>query len=81
VKLDVQGSEDKVIAGGKYLLQRTKILIVEISMELLYEGQPLFQDIFKILDLQGFRYKGVLKQLASPINGSVLQADVLFIRH
>jgi hypothetical protein len=80
VKIDVQGSEDKVICGGKNLLERAKILIVELSMELLYEGQPLFKDIFGMLDSQGFRYKGVLSQLTSPLDGRVLQADALFTR-
>lgn len=80
VKLDVQGSEDKVIAGGKCLMERTKILIVETSIEALYEGQALFPDIYEILKVKGFRYKGTLDQLISPIDGSVLQANSIFIR-
>jgi FkbM family methyltransferase len=80
VKLDVQGCEDKVIAGGKYLLGRTKVLIVETSMVPLYEGQPLFRDIFTILEHQGFKYSGALSQSFSSIDGSVLYADSVFVR-
>jgi FkbM family methyltransferase len=80
VKLDVQGTEDKVIAGGRRLLRRAKILIVETSMDTLYEGQPLFGDIFRLLEEQGFRYKGAISQLFSPLDGSVLQANSIFVR-
>jgi FkbM family methyltransferase len=81
VKLDVQGAEDKVIRGGEGLLQRTKVLIVETSMDSLYEGQSLFGDIFKLLEALGFKYKGALSQAFSELDGSVLYADSIFIRH
>jgi FkbM family methyltransferase len=80
VKLDVQGAEDKVIRGGRNLLQRAKVLIVETSMDSLYEEQPLFADIFKLLEGLGFRYKGALSQAFSLLDGSVLYADSIFIR-
>ena len=80
VKLDVQGAEDKVIGGGRSLIQRAKVLIVETSMDSLYEGQPLFADIFKLLDGLGLRYKGALSQAFSTLDGSVLYADSVFVR-
>ena len=80
LKLDVQGYEDKVLDGGKCLLQRTKVVIVETSMVPLYEGQPLFRDIFTILDQRGFRYNGALSQANSPRDASILYADSVFIR-
>jgi FkbM family methyltransferase len=79
IKLDVQGYEDRVIAGGMRLVQRAKILIVEISMEPLYEGQPLFREIFTTLDRLSFIYKGNLSQMSSPIDGRVLSADAVFV--
>jgi FkbM family methyltransferase len=80
IKLDVQGAEDKVIEGGKSLLQHAKVLIVETSIDSLYEGQPLFADIFKLLEGLGFRYKGALTQAFSRLDGSVLYADSIFMR-
>jgi FkbM family methyltransferase len=80
VKLDVQGYEDKVIAGGKRLLQRAKILIVETAMVPLYDRQPLFRDIFTTLDSEGFKYYGALNQSMSTSDGSVLFADSIFVR-
>ena len=80
VKLDVQGCEDRVIMGGKCLLGRTKVVIVETSTAALYDGQPLFHDIFALLDQLGFRYNGALSQAFSAIDGSVLYADSVFIK-
>jgi FkbM family methyltransferase len=81
VKLDVQGAEDKVIGGGQGLLKRAKFLIVETSVATLYDGQPLFGEILKLLESQGFTYKGVVDQAFSPLDGSVLYADSLFARN
>ena len=80
VKLDVQGCEDKAIAGGKRLLQRAKILTVETAMVPLYDRQPLFCDIFTTLDSEGFKYYGALNQSMSASDGSILFADSIFIR-
>lgn len=79
VKLDVQGFEDKVISGGLQVISQASILIVELSVELLYEGQPLFGDIYKTLVNLGFRYRGNYDQLLDPNDGKVLQIDGIFI--
>jgi FkbM family methyltransferase len=81
VKIDVQGTEDKVISGGQNLINRAKAIIIETSFQALYEGQPLFKDIFEILTNKGFRYMGNFDgQLTSPIDGSALQSDAIFIK-
>ena len=41
VKIDVQGYEDKVIAGGRGLIARAAVVIVEVNLELLFEGSQL----------------------------------------
>ena len=50
LKLDVQGFEDKVIAGGEDVVARAKIIIIEVSFQPLYEGGPLFDDIYRLLN-------------------------------
>lgn len=80
LKMDVQGYEDKVIAGGENLVSRAKALIVEVSFQKLYEGQPMFDDMYHLLKARGFAYMGHLYQVVSPANGSVLQADALFVK-
>jgi FkbM family methyltransferase len=80
VKIDVQGYEDKVIAGGARTISQARAIIIEVSFQKLYEGQPLFDDIYRLLTPTGFTFMGHLYQLLNPANGSVLQADALFIK-
>lgn len=80
LKLDVQGFEDKVIAGGEDVVARARILIIEVSFQPLYVGGPLFDDIYQMLKNRGFTYKGNFEQLVSPKDGHVLQADAIFYR-
>jgi FkbM family methyltransferase len=80
LKLDVQGFEDKVIAGGEDVVAQTSIMIVEVSFQPLYQGGPLFDDIYRMLTKRGFSYQGNFEQLLSPHDGRVLQADAIFCR-
>jgi FkbM family methyltransferase len=80
LKLDVQGFEDKVIAGGEDVVARAKIIIIEVSFQPLYKGGPLFDDIYRILKERGFTYTGNYDQLLSPKDGRALQADAIFCR-
>lgn len=80
IKIDVQGFEDKVIEGGKNIIEQATVLIVEMSIEKLYENQPLFNDIYNILLSLGFTYKGNYEQLYSPQDGKILQVDGIFTK-
>lgn len=80
IKIDVQGYEDKVIAGAPETIAASKAIIIEVSFRELYEGQPLFEVIFDQLNSKGLKYMGNLYQLLSPLDGSPLQADALFVR-
>jgi len=80
IKIDVQGYEDKVIAGAPETIDKAKAIIIEVSFRELYEGQPLFETIFEMLSGKGFKYMGNLYQLFSPADGSPLQADALFVK-
>ncbi|MEH1929795.1 FkbM family methyltransferase [Nostoc sp.] len=81
IKLDVQGFEDKVISGGIQTIKKADILIIELSLEMLYEGQLLFDDIYKILTNLGFKYQGNLEQLHSTVDGKVVQSDGIFVKY
>ena len=80
IKIDVQGYEDRVIRGGEQTIRRALLIIVETSFETLYEGQPLFDDIYRQMVGWGFVYSGSLDQLHHPRRGNVIQADSIFIR-
>ncbi len=79
VKIDVQGFEANVIRGGQQALKRAKVVIVETSFDLLYENQPLFDQIYGMMKELGFLYSGNWDQLIDPASGRILQADAIFI--
>lgn len=81
VKIDVQGYEDRVLRGGEQTIKRARLVIVETSFEPLYEGQPLFDDIYRLMVDWGFTYSGSLDQLCSPRDGRILQADSIFQKY
>jgi FkbM family methyltransferase len=79
-KIDVQGYEDKVLAGGEITLRESKIIIIETSFDTLYKEQPLFNDIYQTLVNWGFAYTGNIDQLDDPKSGKPLQCDAVFIK-
>jgi FkbM family methyltransferase len=81
VKLDVQGYELKVIEGGSQLIRNAKMVIIEVGFAVFYEGQPLFDDIYRVFTSLGFRYAGSIEQVHHPENKSILYADVVFIKN
>jgi FkbM family methyltransferase len=80
VKIDVQGYEDRVLRGGAATLRRARVILVETSFTVLYEGQARHDDVHRTLVDWGFAYRGALDQLVSPRTGEVLSADSLFVR-
>jgi len=80
VKIDVQGTEDKVILGGEELICRASVLILETSFQPLYEGQLLFNQIYDLLREKGFVYAGSEHNIRNPQDGSILQCDSVFLR-
>jgi FkbM family methyltransferase len=80
LKIDAQGYELEVLMGGLEVLRRVDYLLVEVSFKELYESQASFDDVYTLLKANGFSYAGAWDQLLSPLDGSILQADALFVR-
>jgi FkbM family methyltransferase len=79
VKLDVQGVEDRVIRGASAVLACASVVIAEVSIDVLYDGQATFRDVFMGLDALDFDYIGNLDQ-AHTGSGRVTSLDAVFIR-
>lgn len=80
LKIDVQGYEDRVLAGAGGLLRLVDVAIIETSFAPLYESQAYFRDIYARLLEAGFEFRGDIGQLRSPLDGTILQADSVFVR-
>ena len=79
LKLDVQGAELRVLEGAGALLESVSHVYIETSFTILYEGQPLFRDIYDFLTVRGFAFAGSMNTIFHKRFGPV-QCDCLFIR-
>jgi FkbM family methyltransferase len=80
LKLDVQGFELEVLKSAEPLLPRFSWIYAECSYFPLYERQALAEEITVYLDDRGFRLVGQFNPSYSRIDGTLLQADLLFER-
>jgi FkbM family methyltransferase len=80
LKIDVQGFELEAIAGATKALERSKVVVIEMSFANLYEGQPLFHDVYEEMYRHGFRFHGSLAQMHHPATGEVVQTDAIFVK-
>lgn len=80
IKVDVQGFEDKVIAGGENIFKIAKVILIETSFVELYKNQPSFDDIYQKLKSLGFKYHGSMQEKVDKHSGKIISEDSLFIR-
>jgi len=80
IKIDAQGYELPIIQGGRQVVSRALIVLIEMSFQRLYEGQSLFNDVHSELDALGFELAGFLKQYAQESTGQPLFAHCAYIR-
>jgi len=79
LKLDTQGFEKEVLAGGPRTLSQSVGIQVELSFVELYDGGMLVDEAISLLYGEGFRMVGIDQGMTSP-QGQLLQADGVFFR-
>jgi len=79
LKIDVQGAECRVLAGGEATLRNTKVLVLEISFFDYYEHQTSFMDVEQILSPLGFRLFSISEVSNNPMNGRTDWAEVVYL--
>ena len=81
VKFDVQGYEIPAMRGAEELLKKASIVVCEVCFfRKLYDGQPLFDEVYRELFDRGFRYMGNAEQWLRKSDGRVVEADAIFER-
>lgn len=80
LKIDVQGLEDKVLAGAHTSLSRVSCIQLELSLTTLYAGQTTYLPILERLTELGFTLAGVEPGFVDINSGRLLQMDGLLVR-
>jgi FkbM family methyltransferase len=80
LKLDVQGFEEAVFAGGEQLLKSVQAIEVELSLQPLYEGQMLYLPMIEFLQRRGFALASVAPGFQNETTGRLYQFDGVFLR-
>ncbi len=79
IKIDVQGAELDVMAGGEHALHSAGALVVELSFIDYNKRAPLIAEVFAGVDRYGFQCAD-LCEVHRTDKGFVLQLDLLFVR-
>lgn len=78
LKADVQGYEDRVLMGASRLLERVSVVVLEVSFEQFYAGQPLFDDIYSLMRRNGFFLKGMFDPIYDANSERQIQCNAIF---
>ncbi len=80
VKIDVQFTEHLVLEGAREFLAQVDAIVVEMSLVRYHEKAELFPEMLALMNNLGFRYYDDAGSWRSPVNGALLQKDVVFLR-
>lgn len=80
MKLDVQGFEKEVLEGAPKILERVRLLEVELSLVPLYVGQALFPEVHTWLLNRGFGLRWIEPGFTDHKRGEILQVECLYSR-
>jgi FkbM family methyltransferase len=80
LKLDTQGAELTALAGADALLDAVILVEVELSLEQLYVGAPLWREAVDHLASKGYELAGLSPSWVDDETGRMLQADAIFAR-
>ena len=76
IKIDTQGSELDIFNGGKNSLKNVIKIICEVEFVPMYEDQPLFGDVNKFLNENGFMFNKFLGLSGRSLKPLILNKDL-----
>ena len=80
VKIDVQGFEDQVVAGGMSVLNEAPIVEMEMTLTPLYQGQWLIRDALAAMAELGFELALTENIMLDRVSGRSLQINGIFVK-
>lgn len=80
LKMDVQGYEQQVLEGARPILDRVAVIWSEMSLQPLYDGEPLYTELGTFMIDLGYTCVGIFPGHYDRANGEMLQVDGLFVR-
>jgi len=80
LKLDTQGYEGKILDGAENILKNVDIIICEMSLKEVYEGQELFKEIIERLNKQNFKIASLQNGFFDQKSDHLLQIDAIFVK-
>lgn len=78
LKIDTQGFELNVLKGASRSLQFINMIQLEMSLQPLYDGQPLYRDLIDFLQARGYSLIDIEPGFADIKTGTLLQFDGIF---
>jgi len=79
IKMDVQGFEAKILAGGEQTIRKAARLVIEVSLRPIYDGQALLPEVLAKLTQWGFVVEDINEALRRWPSGGLWQVDLWLI--
>jgi FkbM family methyltransferase len=77
---DVQFTEHLVLEGGRRFLEQVDAVVLELSLIRPHEQSKTFLEMMNVMHDLGYRYYDDVGSWRSPVDGTLVQKDVLFLR-
>lgn len=79
IKIDTQGSELDILRGGKNLVKKAKVILLEVALVEYNENAPLKDEVLQFMNDYGFtKYKVITERTSKHFPGQIVQQDILF---
>ena len=80
IKVDTQGFEKEIIAGGKLVFSKTACVILETGLHAIYEGEAVYEELLPLMKEMGFIVTAVAPSYFNSEDFGLVQVDILFQR-
>lgn len=80
IKIDVQGYEMDVLRGAERALESTEMLLIEVSIQRIYQDNPLAHEVIAYLGARGFCIYDIASYVQRPHDRALTQVDIVFVR-